>query len=53
MSILFAGDGESPVKETGEEESSYALMTRLTKFIYNASDVPDIGRWVWSLIALV
>ena len=48
-SILFAEDGESPEKGAGEEESSYALMTRLTKFIYNASDVPDIGRWVWSV----
>ncbi len=38
------GEEESPDKGVESGESSYALMTRLTKFIYNVSDVLDIGR---------
>ncbi len=43
-SSMFAGEGESVGQGAGPGESSYALMTRLTKFIYNATNVPDITR---------
>ena len=46
-SSLFTGnEGESPEVEGAGQESSNALMTRLTKFIYNATNVPNIERCV-------
>ena len=53
-SSLFTGnEGESPEVERAEQESSNALMTRLTKFIYNATNVPDIERCVGGVTVIV